>query len=136
MELLAQISPAQLERTYTLIEKGPQTFVAAFFALTTATLLTMLLKEVRGRVHQERAHKEEVKTLLNAERERAVKQETVNHGLLEFVRLGAITVRAGNPKRLRLPGGRVLVGYFIDDDPLAPEAPTVSSLKAGGSSDG
>lgn len=120
-----QVDPAQLEKAYTLIEKGPQTFAAAVFFLISVTLLGLLVKSYQARVteadlrvKQAEAHKQEVKELLNAERERAVKQEVVAAGFLKMVELGALSVRTGKPRKPPV-------------DPLSPEAPTVSTLKPG-----
>lgn len=129
-----QVDVAQLERLTPLVESKPIAAALALFILTTISLLGLLVRSYQKRVTQADEHKDEIKALLNAERERQVKQETVNSGLLKFFDLGAITVRAGKPKRVRLHTGRVVVGWFIDEpvDPLAPEAPTVNTLKPGG----
>ncbi|MET0403049.1 MAG: hypothetical protein ABW123_11630 [Cystobacter sp.] len=113
-----QVDPAHLEKTFTLIERGPVTFVAAFFALSTISLLALLLRVLTQQ-------KTEVKELLNAERERAIKQELVAAGFLRMVRMGALVVRKGNPKNLQLDDEETLSA-------LEPEAPTVSTLKPGG----
>lgn len=130
------MDPAQIERLAPLVENKPVAVTAVVFLLTSISLLALLTRSYQKRVTQSDAHKDEIKSILNAERERAVKQENVNHGLLEMIRLGAVAVRAGKPKRLKLPNGRMLVGYFLDDggdadDALSPEAPTVSTLKPG-----
>lgn len=78
----------KLERTYTLIEKGPQTFVAALFALLFVCILGLFVRALTS-------HKNEIKEMLNAERERAIKQELVAYGFLELVKIGRIVVKPG-----------------------------------------
>lgn len=119
-----QVDPAQIERLVPLIEKGPQTFVAAAFFSISVFLLGLLLQSYKTRVAQERAHKQELKQIFTEERVRAVKQELVAAGFLEFVRMGALVVRQGNPRKLR---------RVVDD--LSPEAPTVATVFKSGEND-
>jgi hypothetical protein len=107
-----QVDLNQVGQQYTLIERGPVTYVAAFFAVCTFALLLALVRVVTS-------HKDEVKQLLNDERERAIRLELVAAGLLKLVeQLGGIVAVRG---KRRQPA-----------DPLAADAPTVSLRKAGG----
>lgn len=114
---------AQLERTYTLIERGPQTFVAALFALVAVFLLTMLVREHRHALKREREHTDEIKAIFTAERdrsvverERAVKLELVVAEFTDKMEKGLLSVKPAT-KRVRQTA-----------DPAAPDAPTIVTV--------
>jgi hypothetical protein len=113
---------AQMERTALLIEKGPQSFIAAAFFLTSVFLLLLIIRGHRQALKREREHTNEIRAILDAERirdegelKRAVKLELVVAAFTEKMAQGMLTVKPGRKVRQTA-------------DPAAPDAPTVTTV--------
>jgi hypothetical protein len=100
-----QIDPAHVEKAYALIERGPVTFVAAFFVVAFAVMLTLYVLKTKEMAAREREYAAQMEKFwaddraqAEAERKRSVRLEMVASRLVEVADLVRYGRGRGRPR--------------------------------------